>query len=101
MDDRLINRAKCSAKLADLMVAGRAIVADAVGEMREKLEHRISGWLTPPVDVEAQAAAIVALLEDAATRQALGDAARRRIWELYDWSQLAERAERAYAIALQ
>lgn len=100
MDDRLINRAKCSAKLLDLMVAGRAIVADAVGENCEKLEHRVSGWLTPPGDVEAQAAAVVALLEDPVARRSIGEAARRRIWGLFEWGLLAEQAERAYQVAL-
>ncbi len=99
LDDRLINRAKCSAKLIELMVAGRAIVADAVGEAREMLEHRVSGWLTPPEDVQAQADALVTLLCDAGTREALGKAAAARVWERYDWDTLAERALAAYRLA--
>lgn len=96
MDDRLINRAKCSAKLLDLMVAGRAIVADAVGEAREMIEHRLCGWLTPPGDLAIQAGAIVALLRNSSIRQALGEAAQRRVWQAYGWDHLAERAEEAY-----
>lgn len=99
MDDRLTNRASCSAKLIELMVAGRPIVADAVGESRELLEHRVSGLLTPAGDVEAQAGAIVALLRDPAARRSLGEAARQRIWAEYDWDRLAERAEEAYRLA--
>ena len=96
LDDRLTNRAKCSAKLIELMVAGRAIVADAVGENREVLVHRVSGWLTPPGDVERQARVVAALLRDPNARRTLGEAAQRRIWQVYDWDRLAERAEWAY-----
>lgn len=99
LDDRLINRAKCSAKLIELMVAGRPIVADAVGENREMIEHRVSGLLTPPGDTATQAAAIVALLRNPPVRYALGEAAQRRVWQEYDWDRLAGQAEAAYQIA--
>ncbi len=101
MDDRLINRAKCSAKLLELMVAGRAIVADAVGENREMIEHRVSGLLTPPGDLTTQAAAIVALLRNPSVRYSLGEAAQRRVWQEYDWDRLAGRVEAAYRLASQ
>ncbi|MBN1484871.1 MAG: glycosyltransferase family 4 protein [Chloroflexia bacterium] len=100
MDDTLTNRASCSAKLVELMVSGRAIVTDGVGQNRELLEHRISGWLTPPGAISLQAAAIVALLKNTAIRQALGENAQRRVWRHYDWDRLAEQAERAYERAL-
>jgi glycosyltransferase involved in cell wall biosynthesis len=99
LDDRLINRAKCSVKLIELMVAGRAIVADAVGEAREMLEHRVSGWLTPPEDVQAQAAALISLLQDPESRRALGQAATTRVWQAYDWDHLVARALAAYRLA--
>jgi glycosyltransferase involved in cell wall biosynthesis len=101
LDDRLINRAKCSAKLLELMVAGRPIVADAVGENREMIEHRVSGLLTPPDDVATQAAAIVALLRNPPVRQSLGEAAQRRAWQEYDWDRLVTRAETAYLLAVR
>lgn len=99
MDDNLINRANCSVKLLELLVAGRAVVADAVGESREMIEHRVSGWLTPPEDVDAQAAAIVTLLRDPDLCQVLGREAAQRIWRERDWQHLAGRAERAYRLA--
>lgn len=99
LDDRLINRAKCSVKLLELMVAGRAIVADAVGENREMIEHRVSGLLTPPGDLTTQAAAIVALLRNPPVRHSLGEAAQRRVWQEYDWDRLAGRVEAAYRAA--
>jgi glycosyltransferase involved in cell wall biosynthesis len=99
LDDRLINRAKCSAKLIELMVAGRPIVADAVGENREMIEHRVAGLLTPPGDVALQSAAIVALLHNPPVRHSLGEAAQRRVWQEYDWDRLAGRSEAAYQVA--
>ncbi len=100
VDDSLINRASCSVKLIELMVAGRAIVTDAVGENREMLEHRVSGWLTPPGDAALQARAVTTLLREAKSRRMLGEAAQRRIWRLYDWDLLAEQAEVAYGLAV-
>jgi glycosyltransferase involved in cell wall biosynthesis len=101
VDDTLINRASCSAKLLELMVSGRAIVTDTVGENQERLEHRISGWLTSPGHLDAQAAALVALLKNASIRQSLGDAAQRRVWKIYDWGRLSERVVKAYQMALR
>ena len=99
MDDNLINRASGSMKLLELLVAGRAVVTDAVGENREVLEDRRSGWLTPAGDISAQAEALVTLLQSPEMRRSLGEAARRRVWQEYDWGYLVERAERAYSLA--
>ena len=38
-DDTLINRAKCSVKLIDLLSAGVPVVADAVGQNTEYIRH--------------------------------------------------------------
>lgn len=99
MDDNLINRASGSMKLLELLAAGRAVVTDAVGENREVLEDRRSGRLTPPGDIAAQAEALVALLRSPETCRSLGEAARRRVWQEYDWERLVERAEEAYRLA--
>lgn len=99
--DTLINRAKCSVKTLDLMVTGRPIVADAVGQNRDYLEHNVSGILTAPDDAEAFAAAAAALLQDPARRRAIGAAARERVWREFDWARLVERAEAAYERALR
>lgn len=99
MDDNLINRASCSMKLLELLVAGRAVVTDAVGETREVLEDRRSGWLTPPGDIPAQAEALATLLQSPEMRRSLGETARRRVWQEYDWDRLVERAEEAYHLA--
>lgn len=99
-DDTLLNRAKCSAKLIDLMAAGVPVVADAVGQNVEYIQSERSGILVPPGDVEAMAAAAVALLQASpGRREALGQAAARRIREVFAWERLAFEVERAYSLA--
>ncbi len=95
-DDTLINRAKCSVKTLDLMVAARPIVADAVGQSREYLEHGVSGLLVPPDDPAAFAPAVAELLLDRQRQRQLGAAAAARAWEAFDWSVLVARAESTY-----
>lgn len=95
-DDTLVNRAKCSVKLTELLAAGVPVVAERVGQNAEYIEHLVSGILVPPGDSAAFAGAVVALLRDAALRQRLGEAARRQMQEQFTWDRLAEVAERAY-----
>ncbi|HEX5504662.1 MAG TPA: glycosyltransferase family 4 protein [Thermomicrobiales bacterium] len=99
-DDTPVNRAKCSVKTLDLMVSGRAVVADAVGQNRDYVEPGASGVLTPPECPEAFAPAVVALLRDGERRRCLGAAARARAWREFDWARLVARVEAAYDAAL-
>lgn len=99
-DDTLINRAKCSIKTLDLMAAARPIVADAVGQSREYLEHNVSGILVSPEDPAAFGAVVVDLLADPARRQALGSAAEQRAWAAFCWEHLVTRAEDLYNRAI-
>ncbi len=99
-DDTLINRAKCSVKTLDLMVAARPIVADAVGQLPDYLEHNVSGLLVPPGDPNAFARAVIELLRDRARRERLGASARERAWREFDWARLVKRAEATYKRAL-
>jgi glycosyltransferase involved in cell wall biosynthesis len=95
-DDTLVNRAKCAVKLVDLLAAGVAVVADAVGQNGEYIVPNGSGLLVPPGDVGAMASATVRLLRDAARRQALGQAAMQRIHEHFGWPRLASDLEAFY-----
>jgi glycosyltransferase involved in cell wall biosynthesis len=95
LDDTLINRARSSAKLLELLAAGLPVVAGRVGEAGEYIEHGVSGLLIPPGDPGALAAAALRLLDDPALRARLSAGARteaaRRSWE-----RLAPVAEAAY-----
>lgn len=97
-DDTLINRAKCSVRLTDLMAAGVPVVADAVGQNAAYLEHGGSGWLVRPGDVDAFAHGLAALLSDPGLRRRLGEGARRRALGDFAWDRLVLRVEAAYGL---
>jgi glycosyltransferase involved in cell wall biosynthesis len=100
-EDTLINRAKCSVKTLDLMAAARPIVADAVGQNREYLEHGASGILVSADDPAAFAPVAADLLQDRARQRAIGAAAAERAWHDFGWDQLVARAEQAYDHAIE
>jgi glycosyltransferase involved in cell wall biosynthesis len=100
MDDTLINRARSSAKLLELMAAGLPIVAGRVGQVAEYIEDHRSGLLVTPSDPAALARATLTLLADPALRERLGQGARARVAQHYSWDLLASAAERAYNLAL-
>lgn len=97
-DDTLLNRTKCSMKLVDLLAAAVPVVADAVGQNNEYIEHSRSGLLLPPGDDRAFAEALVTLLQEPHRQQQLGQAAAQRMQARYTWSVLSEAAERAYSV---
>ncbi len=101
MDDTLINRARCSVKLLELMEAEVAVVAAAVGQVSAYIEHAQSGVLVPAGDGAAQARAVVRLLDDAAGRRALGRAAGERVRRVFAWDRLVEGVEAAYGWAIE
>ena len=59
---------------------GRPVIAPAHGAAAEVVEHGVSGWLTPPGDSAALAAALEAALDmDESQRAHLGLAGRARV----------------------
>ncbi len=96
MNDTLVNRAKCSVRLVDMMALGLPIVAERVGQVGEYLEHNVSGLLVEPGDNAAFAAAVLRLLRSSQLRATIGAAAQVRLWSRFDWAVLAAQAERAY-----
>ncbi|MDW8350368.1 MAG: glycosyltransferase family 4 protein [Anaerolineae bacterium] len=94
--DTNINRAKCSGKVMDYMVCGKAMIVSDVGMNRVYLEHERSGLLTPPGDVEAFYAALKRLLDDPAFADRIGRAAQERIWARFGWAERIGELERIY-----
>lgn len=78
-------------KLFEYMAAGRPIVASAVGQIADVLEHERTALLVLPDDPTALADAITRLVDDADLRARLGDAARTAAVERHTWRQNAER----------
>src|SRR5262249_8958935 len=74
-DAHLINRARSSFKLLELMAAGLPIVAEAVGQNALCLEHGRSGLLVEPGDEAAFAAHVIRLLRSPEEAGRLGQAA--------------------------
>jgi glycosyltransferase involved in cell wall biosynthesis len=99
MTDTLINRARCSAKLLELMAAGLPVVATRIGQNPEYIQHGVSGLLVPPGDPAALAQALLTLLNDDELRQQFVAAGHRALTD-YTWQRLAHTAERAYRYAL-
>ena len=98
--DTLINRAKSSVKTLDLLAAGQAVVATAVGENSSVIRHNETGLLVPPGDVHALASAVMRLLTDPTRARLLGDAARERAWREQTWAMQAATVEKIYETVL-
>jgi glycosyltransferase involved in cell wall biosynthesis len=66
--------------ILEAMSSGLAIVASDIPEIAQgQIEHGVEGLLTPVGDVDQLASALAALIESAALRQSLGQAARERV----------------------
>ncbi len=100
LDDTLINRARCSAKLLELMAAGLPLVVAQVGQSGEYIRDGESGLLVPPGQPAALAQAALRLLNDSGLRQRLSAGAQAALAP-FSWAALAPHAEHAYMLARQ
>ncbi|MHB9092790.1 MAG: glycosyltransferase family 4 protein [Chloroflexota bacterium] len=101
LDDTLVNRTKCPAKLVELMAAGVPVVAEGVGQAREYVDDGASGLLIPTANVAAFAGALTNLLLDPELRLRLGTGAAERIQAHFLWDNLAAEVEKAYGVRAQ
>ena len=97
-DDTLINRAKCSVKLIDLLSAGVPVVADAVGQNAEYICHNETGLLVSSGDIEAMAQSVIDLWRDRARADRLGQAAAQDMIERFSWDRLVVAVEQIYEV---
>lgn len=95
--DTLVNRAKCPAKLTELMRAGVPVVADRVGQIAEYIVSGESGVLCEPDDWQEMAARAADLLVAPDLRQRIGAAGRQRILTRFAWRDAAVRLDGFYA----
>ncbi|MBK9253813.1 MAG: glycosyltransferase [Proteobacteria bacterium] len=65
------------------MALGKPVVATAHGGPTDVIVNGASGYLTPPGDDGALARVLVELLADAALRERVGSAGRRRLHEAF------------------
>lgn len=84
-----------STVVLEAMCCGAAVVATAVGGIREQLDAE-TGVIVPARDAGALAYAISRLLADAEWRRSLGEAARRKARAQFTIRAMIDRHERVY-----
>lgn len=82
--------------LLEAMSAGLACISTSVGGGNEVLDKGRCGLLIQPEDVSAWTQALLTLATNPERRQQLGEAARKRILEQYDFSVVGSRYETLY-----
>jgi len=76
----------------EAMAAGRPVISTWVAGIPELVQHGGTGWLVPPGDADALAAAVRALAEMPPQERAqMGQAGRERVLERHDMYREAER----------
>jgi len=96
-DDTLVNRAKCPAKLTELLRAGVPVVGDRVGQIAEYIEPGSSGVLCDPGNWREMADGAARLLADSEKGRAVGDAGRCYLLENFNWTAYAAKLHDFYA----
>ena len=94
--DMLMNRAKCSVKLLELLQAGLPVVASRVGQAAEYIRDGESGLLVDSGGI-ALADGVMRLLADKPRAQALGAAAQHDVAQRFGWSRLAVTLDNIYS----
>lgn len=100
-DDTLLNRTKCPIKLLDILAAGLPVVADAVGQIKEDVQHGKTGLLVPAGDEPAFVEAVLSLLADIPRCRSMGERAAADMRARFGWADQARVAESAYTYALE
>lgn len=99
VDDTLINRARCSAKLLELLAAGLPVIGNDVGEMRTFVTHGVNGMLTPPHHPQALAQAALDIMSHSHRWEAMQRAAFASAQQ-HTWQHRVDGALAAYTVAL-
>lgn len=84
----------------EAMACERPVVASRVGGIPEVVADGETGFLVPPGDPQALAAAIRRLLADPPLAARMGAAGRKRVEELFTWRAVARTTLAAYAEVL-
>jgi len=96
MDDTLVNRAKCPAKLTEILCAGIPVVADRVGQSEEYIHEGVSGFLSDPANMKDMADKTVSLLLDMTKSKLMGAEGRRYLISQFNWHDFARKLESFY-----
>lgn len=80
----------------EIMACGKPLVGSAVGGLLDTVTDGETGLLVPPKHPQRAAAAVRMLLDDPGLRKQMGQAARRKIEQRYDWRKVSEATEAVY-----
>jgi glycosyltransferase involved in cell wall biosynthesis len=83
------------------LAAALPVVCTRVGGIALMLEEGVTGYLTPPDDPPALAAALGRVVRDPALRRSMGEAAGARFKKNFHAAAMAEKVEQVYLRALQ
>ncbi len=89
-----------SMKLLEYMAAGKAVVATALGQIKELVQNGYNGLLYEAEDWATLADHLETLLTDPGLRQRLGQNARQTILQGWTWAQQAGKLARLLAAAV-
>ena len=87
--------------IIEAMMAGLPVAATRVGGVPELVEDGVTGYLVPPQDSHALAAALQSLLVDPGLRQRLGEAGRKRALEHFSLAETIRRTQKVYEAVLK
>lgn len=82
-----------SCALAEAMAVGLPAVVSAIPANVQLVQDGLQGYTAPPGDVDATANAIARLMEDAAQRASMGEAARSMVVTNFSTNQVVDQYE--------
>lgn len=85
----------------EAMAAGKAVVASRVGGLADLVTDCETGFLVPPADAQALAAALAKLLDDQALCAAFGQRGAARVGERFSIEEMARKSEACYYALLR
>ena len=74
----------------------RPVVATSVGALPELIEHKRTGWIVPPDDVNELAQGIITLLKSKKLREELGKNAFDKAKNEMSWDNIANQTQKLY-----
>lgn len=87
--------------IIEAMLAGLPVVATRVGGVPELVEDNTTGFLVPPGNSEALAAALQRLIKDPGLRRAMGEAGRKKALLEFTLDRMLKQTLRVYEEVLQ
>jgi len=83
------------------MMVGLPVVATEVGGVPELVEDGVTGFLVPPKDPDALAAALQKLIADPELRRRMGQAGRKKALKEFTLSRMLRETQRIYEEVLK